>query len=105
MAVQGFPAGAGAKGTRTLMAQSREFHAAVTPVVMELQRQGLSLRGIARELEKRGVLPRQEWDYIVAVCDRRGMKRPSDFRTRGWSANQVLRVIQRSALVSQGLSR
>src|SRR5262245_43800055 len=57
-------------------AAAREFYAPLLPVAAELARQGLSLRAIARELDRRGIKPRQEWDH--------------------WSATQVRRVLDRA---------
>jgi hypothetical protein len=45
--------------------------------VAELRREGLSLRAIARELERRGIKTRQEWPH--------------------WSATQVRRILARAA--------
>jgi hypothetical protein len=36
---------------------AKEFYATIIPIVMELHNQGLSLREIGRELEKRGIKP------------------------------------------------
>jgi len=55
---------------------AREFYAPIIPIVLELHRQGLSLRAIARELGQRGIKTRQEW--------------------RHWSATQVRRVLARA---------
>jgi hypothetical protein len=53
-----FPPDAHQKGGRNAAPvhaeAAREFYASILPIVAELHRQGLSLRGIARELDKRG---------------------------------------------------
>lgn len=78
----GFPAGASAKGAAASAAvhvrAARVFYEPIIPVVVDLRRQGLSLRAIAHELDIRGVrmrLPRQ------------GQR---------WSAQQVRRVLDRA---------
>src|ERR1700683_2328355 len=55
---------------------AREFNAPIVPIVVELRRQGLSLRAIAGELEQRGIKPRHG---------------------AGWSAAQVLRILKRGS--------
>jgi hypothetical protein len=76
-----FPKGVHLKGGRNaapvLAAMAREFYAPLIPIVMELREQGLSLRAIARELEKRGIMSRLTWPR--------------------WSAAQVRRVVIRAA--------
>jgi hypothetical protein len=76
----GFPPGVHLLGSQASVESNqrlaREFYAPVLPVVAELRRQGLSLRAIARELERRGIKTRQEWDH--------------------WSATQVRRVLARA---------
>ena len=42
---------------------AREFYAPILPIVAELRRKGLSLRAIARELERLGIKTRQEWRH------------------------------------------
>jgi hypothetical protein len=68
-----FPAGASAKGgqaaAKTNRESAREFYAPILPVVAELHGQGLSLRQIARELDRRGVPMRigyldQRWNPV-----------------------------------------
>jgi hypothetical protein len=56
---------------------ARAFYAPILPLVAELHCQGLSLRAIARELDRRGIKTRQEWDH--------------------WSATQIRRVLARCA--------
>jgi hypothetical protein len=77
----GFPPGVhhkgGAAAAPVNAALALEFYAPLLPLVAELRRGGLSLRAIARELERRGLKTRQEW-------------------TR-WSATQVRRVLDRAA--------
>ena len=74
-----FPAGVHLQGGRNAAPvhreAAREFYAPLVPVVAELRRQGLSLRAIARELERRGLKTRQEWPH--------------------WSATQVRRILAR----------
>jgi hypothetical protein len=57
--------------------RAREFYAPLIPIVAELRRQGLSLRAIARELEKRGIKTRYEWPY--------------------WNATQIKRILARGS--------
>jgi hypothetical protein len=57
---------------------ARDFYAPILPLVAELHRQGLSLRAIARELDRRGVKTRMQYP------DQR------------WSATQIRRVLARS---------
>ncbi len=74
-----FPPGVHLKGGRISAVvhtiAAREFYAPILPVVAELRRQGLSLRAIASELERRGIRTRHEWKH--------------------WSATQVRRVLGR----------
>jgi hypothetical protein len=58
---------------------ARQFYAGILPVVVELHGQGLSLRGIAVELDRRGIRPRLGYD---------GQR---------WSATQVRRLLSRAA--------
>jgi hypothetical protein len=78
-----FPPGASAKGgqaaIQTNVESARAFYAPILPVVAELHRQGLSLRQIAREL------------------DRRGVKTRFEYPGQRWSATQVRRVLARIA--------
>jgi hypothetical protein len=60
--------------------RAEDFYARITPVVVDLHRQGLSLRQIAAELDRRGVAPR--------------LKRPG----QRWSATQVRRVLARGGV-------
>src|SRR4051812_34573189 len=57
-----FPPGAHLKGGRNaapvLVELAREFYAPIIPIVQELHKQGLSLREIGRELERRQIKPR-----------------------------------------------
>ena len=83
-----FPVGANLKGGRNaapVNAQlAREFYEPIIPVVMELHSQGLSLRAIARELEQRGIKPRQEFPQWSAAQVRRilcrGLGKPIDVK-------------------------
>ena len=70
----------GRKAAATHARNAREFYAPIVPIVAELRRQGLSLRAIARELDRRGVKTR------VAYADQ-----------RRWSATQIRRVLARAA--------
>ena len=76
-----FPPDAHVKGGRNaapvLAEMAREFYAPIIPIVMELHGQGLSLRAIAAELERRKVKTRYEWPR--------------------WSAAQVRRVLARGS--------
>jgi hypothetical protein len=75
-----FPPDAHLKGGRNaapvLAELARAFYAPIVPVVLELRRQGLSLRAIAGELKRRGIKPRYG-------CQ------------AGWSAGQVRRILAR----------
>ena len=57
--MHGFPPGVHLIGGRNaapyLRQLAREFYAPIIPVVVDLRRQGLSLRAIARELDRRGI--------------------------------------------------
>src|SRR5947209_16756432 len=76
-----FPAGAHLAGGRNAAASNRtaaaEFYAPLVPLVVELRRQGLSLRRIAGELGHRG------------IPTRHGFGR--------WHARQVARILGRAA--------
>ena len=77
----GFPPGAHQKGGQASAPinreLAREFYEPIIPVVVELRKQGLSLRQIARALDARGIKTRQEFIR--------------------WSATQVKRVLARAA--------
>jgi hypothetical protein len=77
----GFPPGVHLIGGRnaavTNARLAREFYAPILPLVAELHRQGLSLRAIAREL------------------DRQGVKTRIQYPGQRWSATQVRRVLVR----------
>ena len=55
---------------------AREFYAPILPVVLQLHREGLSLRNIALVLGSRGIRTRQGWLH--------------------WNAQQVKRVLARA---------
>jgi hypothetical protein len=82
MHAPGFPPGVHLKGGRNaapVHAQAaREFYAPLIPIVVKLQGQGLSLRAIARELDRQGIKPR----YGCRA---------------GWNAAGVHRVLARAA--------
>jgi hypothetical protein len=77
-----FPPDAHLKGGRNAAivnrAMARGFYWALIPIVSELRAQGLSLRAIAAELERRGIRTRYMW--------------------RRWSANQVRRILARTPI-------
>ena len=81
-----FPPGIHLKGGQNaapvLAELAREFYAPIIPVVMELHRQGMSLRAIARELESRGIKPRYGYQA-------------------GWAAAQVRRVLTRGLTTAE----
>jgi hypothetical protein len=81
MGAPGFPPGVHVKGGRNaapIHAQAaREFYAPIIPLVVKLQGQGLSLRAIARELDRQGIKPR--------------------YGCAGWNAAGVRRVLVRAA--------
>jgi hypothetical protein len=83
-----FPPGVHLKGgaaAAPYLAQlAREFYAPLLPLVAELRRQGLSLRAIARELEKRGLKSRHGWTE--------------------WSATQVRRMLARAASAGHAIA-
>ncbi len=82
-----FPPGVHLVGGRNAAAThaqlAREFYAPILPVVTELRGQGLSLRAIAAEL------------------DRRGVKTCIQYPGQRWSATQVRRVLARAAQARQ----
>jgi hypothetical protein len=80
----------------TLAAEAKAFYAPLIPIVMELHGKGLSLRANARELEKRKILPRWEYDFLIKAYDRQGRPRLRGFRSKGWNAAQVRRVVLRA---------
>lgn len=71
-----FRRGGGAAAAPVCRRLAREFYAPLIPIAMTLRRQGLSLRGIAREFDRLGIKPRYE-------CQ------------AGWAAAQVRRVLIR----------
>jgi hypothetical protein len=80
-----FPPDAHLKGGRNaapvLAEMAREFYAPIIPIVMELHGQGLSLRAIAAELERRKIKTRWEWPR--------------------WSAAQVRRIVARGLAIAE----
>ena len=92
----GFPPGVHLKGGRNaapvLAEMAREFYAPIIPIVLELRRQGLSLRAIGRELDRRGIRTR------VGCFYRSFRSRPRIVR---WSAAQVRRVLIRAEAESR----
>ncbi|MBI3410366.1 MAG: recombinase family protein [Planctomycetes bacterium] len=93
-----FPPGVHLKGGQTAAVtharMAREFYAPIIPVVLELRRQGLSLRAIARELDQRGIRMRQEAEELE-YC-RKFQIRQKPMR-RPWNASQVRRILARAA--------
>lgn len=91
-----FPPGVHLKGGRNAAPvhaeMADEFYAPVIPIVLELRRQGLSLRAIARELDQRGIRTRVGC-YHEPTPDWTRTK----VRIVRWSAAQVRRVLIRSA--------
>ena len=91
-----FPPGVHLIGGRKLAPVLRkaaaDFYATIIPIVVELHRQGLSLRAIARELDRRGIRMRN------AIG-----RHPDDGRILWdnpdvlWNAAQVRRVLARAA--------
>jgi hypothetical protein len=81
-----FPEGAHLKGGAASAPLNRalaeEFYRDILPLVVELRRQGLSLRGIGRELDQRGIKPRFEYP---------GQR---------WSASQVRRLLIRAGVLA-----
>jgi hypothetical protein len=80
-----FPPGVHLKGGRNaapvLAEMAREFYAPIIPIVMELHGQGLSLRAIAAELERRKIKSRWGWPR--------------------WSAAQVMRILARGLAAAE----
>src|SRR5450755_117583 len=80
-----FPPGVHLKGGRNaapvLAEMAREFYAPIIPIVMELHGQGLSLRAIAAELERRKIKSRWGWPR--------------------WSAAQVMRILARGLALAE----
>jgi hypothetical protein len=87
------PPGASAEGARRAAishaANARDFYAPIIPIVVELHRQGHSLRAIARELDRRGILTRIGHWYEPDS----GKRRPVQ-----WNAAQVRRVLIRAGV-------
>ncbi len=63
------------------------FYASIIPIVLELHTQGLSLREIARELDKREIRTRQSSDATTT-------------RFLRWNAPQVRRILQRAGIAT-----
>ena len=93
MSATAFPPGASAEGARRAAishaANARDFYAPIIPIVVELHRQGHSLRAIARELDRRGILTRIGHWYEPDS----GKRRPVQ-----WNAAQVRRVLIRAGV-------
>jgi hypothetical protein len=83
---------------------AREFYAPIIPVVVELHRQGLSLRAIARELDRRGVRTRQVSKVEFLGISPEGGLRWSDRQWIQWSATQVRRVLARGGVLPDAVS-
>jgi hypothetical protein len=81
----GFPPGVHLLGGQASIESNRrlaqEFYAPIIPIVVDLHGQGLSLRAIARELDRMGIMTRHAWD---------------------WSATQVRRVLARAREAEAG---
>ena len=96
----GFPPAAHRKGgemSRKVNADmANEFYAPIIPVVVELRCQGLSLRAIARELDRRGIRTRQVGWVRYSRATSEGPRRGKIEFIR-WSATQVRRVSARAA--------
>jgi ribosome-interacting GTPase 1 len=94
-----FPPGVHLQGGRTAAvthaAAAREFYAQIIPVVVDLRRQGQSLRAIARELDRRGIRTRQVSTVTFLGITSEGI-RWSDPEFIHWSATQVRRVLARA---------
>jgi hypothetical protein len=101
MTKPGFPPGAHVVGGRNAAATharaAEEFYAPIIPVVVQLREQGLSLRAIAAELDRRGV--RTRWVSFAEFlgADEGGGARFGEQRFIRWSATQVRRVLARAA--------
>jgi hypothetical protein len=97
----GFPAGVHLIGGRNAAAtharDAEEFYAPILPVVAGLRRQGLSLRQIAAELDRRGVRTRWGCFYEPSGAGGDGGPRFGEPRIIRWSATQVRRVLARAA--------
>src|SRR4051794_30402904 len=95
-----FPPGVHLKGGQNaapvLAEMAREFYAPIVPVVVELRGQGLSLRAIARELDRRGVRTRQVSKPAFAGLGTDG-EPLWDMEILRWSAAQVRRILMRAA--------
>jgi hypothetical protein len=72
-----FPPGAHLKGGQAAAESNRqlarEFYGPILPIVLELHRQGLSLRAIGRELDRRGIMTRLGWPCWSAPSVRRAL--------------------------------
>lgn len=91
----GFPPGVhligGRNGARAHAENADEFYAPIIPIVAELRRQGMSLRAIARELDRRGIRTRFDSWY---ESEGSGPPKPRIIR---WNAAQVRRILIRAA--------
>lgn len=76
----------GANAAITLTQQAVEFYEPIIPIVLELHKQGKSLREIGRELQKRGIKPRINYppgNWSAAQVRRalfRGLGKPVDVK-------------------------
>jgi hypothetical protein len=82
-----FPPGVHRKGGEASVEShrrlAREFYAPLLPVVLELHRQGLSLRAIGRELDRRGIKTRFGWPCWSAASVRRALDRALEAAAQG----------------------
>ena len=86
----------GRNAAATHVRAAREFYAPIIPLVVELRRQGLSLRAIARELDRREIRTRQVGVHRYLGAGRNGLRWGKLEFTR-WSATHVRRILARVA--------
>ena len=88
----GFPSGVHLKGGQNAAPIHAEmadaFYAPIIPIVLELRRQGLSLRAIARELDQREIRTRVGCYYKSIWSNKPRIVR--------WNAAQVRRILIRA---------
>lgn len=101
MSKKGFPPGVHLKGGRNaapvLAQMAQEFYEPIIPIVLELRRQGLSLRAIGRELDRRGIRTRHVSSSVYVGSDPDGEIIWNTTINR-WGPAQVRRVLIRGGV-------
>ena len=97
------PAGAhliGAKNAAAANAEAaRKFYEPIIPIVLELQGQGLSLRAIAQELDRRQIKTRYAWDEVT-IRYHQVFHPEVEYTPPRWNASQVRRILARAQQVT-----